>query len=219
MSLFTQNTGLKLTALAVAIVLWVVLLGEAELVTTHTAPILYKNLPPGLLIGPDALDVVRVEMRGPSGKLSTDRLSEIALLVDLGDVDGPGERTFTLSDADFHLPSGVTFMRAIPSQLHMRFAKLLTRDVPIDIRILAPPPPGYRVVSQRATPEVLRIAGPEGRVALVASAQTDPIDLSGETRTVEKRITTFISDPQVRFETSPVVTVTVTIEKNPENIK
>jgi hypothetical protein len=198
------------------VLLWLAILGEPELVTTHTAPILYKNLPPGLLIGSDALDQVRVELRGPSGKLSPDRLSEMAVLLDLSDVRGPGERTFTLSDADFHLPQGVTFLRSVPSQLRVRFARLVSREVPVNVRIYAPPPPGYRIVHQEAVPASLRIAGPEPRVAAVNNADTDAIDLSGVTAYREIKVNASISDPQIRFEMSPVVTVKLTVEKQPE---
>src|SRR5580658_9349464 len=172
MRLITRNFGWKLGSLALAVLLWYAILGEPELVTTHTAPILYKSLPQGLLIGSDALDQVRVELRGPSGKLTLDRLSEMAVLLDLSDVKGPGERTFTLSDADFHLPQGVTFLRSVPSQLRVRFARLLSGEVPVNVRIYAPPPAGFRIVSQQVVPDKLRIAGPEGRVNGVASAET-----------------------------------------------
>jgi hypothetical protein len=157
---------------------------------------------------------VRVELRGPSGKLTPDRLAEMAVLLDLSDVKGPGERTFTLSDADFHLPQGVTFLRSVPSQLRVRFARLVSREVPVNIRIYAPPPAGYRVVHQEAVPQTLRIAGPEGRVASVSAADTDAIDLSGITANREIKVNAFISDPQIRFEVSPVVTVKLTVEKN-----
>ena len=214
MRLVTRNFGWKLGSLTLAVLLWFAILGEPELVTTHTAPILYKNLPQGLLIGIDALDQVRVELRGPSGKLSPDRLAEMAVLLDLSVVKGPGERTFTLSDADFHLPQGVTFLRSVPSQLRVRFSKNVSREVPVNVRIYAPPPAGYRVVRQETVPDKLRIAGPEGRVASVPSADTDAIDLSGVTDSREIKVNAFLSDPQVRFEISPLVTVKLTIEKN-----
>lgn len=214
MRLITRNFGWKLGSLALAVLLWFAILGEPELVTTHTAPILYKSLPQGLLIGSDALDQVRVELRGPSGKLSPERLAEMAVLLDLSDVKGPGERTFTLSDADFHLPQGVAFMRSVPSQLRVRFSKLVSREVPVNIRIYAPPPAAYRIAYQEAVPEALRIAGPEARVASVSSADTDAIDLSAVTSSREIKVNAFVSDPQVRFVVSPVVTVKLTIEKN-----
>jgi hypothetical protein len=212
--LLTRHFGWKLGSLTLAVLLWFAILGQPELVTTHTAPILYKSLPQGLLIGSEALDQVRVELRGPSGKLSPDLLAEMAVLLDLSDVKGPGERTFTLSDADFHLPQGVTFLRSVPSQLRVRFARLLSREVPVDVRIYAPPPPGYRLVSQQVVPDKLRIAGPEGRVIAVTGAETDAIDLSGIMANAEIKASAFISDPQVRFEVSPVVTVKVIVEKN-----
>jgi YbbR-like protein len=212
--LITRNFGWKLGSLALAVLLWFSILGEPELVTTHTAPILYKSLPQGLLIGIDALDQVRVELRGPSGKLSQDRLADTAVLLDLSDVKGPGERTFTLSDADFHLPQGVSFLRSVPSQLRLRFAKLVSRTVPVNVRVYAPPPAGYHIIRQEAVPDALRIAGPEGRVASVTSAETDALDLSGVTESREIKVNAFISDPQVRFEMSPVVTVKLTVEKN-----
>jgi hypothetical protein len=212
--LITRNFGWKLGSLTLAVLLWFAILGEPELVTTHTAPILYKNLPRGLLIGSDALDQVRVELRGPSGKLSPDRLSEMTVLLDLADVKGPGERTFTLSDADFLLPQGVAFMRSVPSQLRLRFSVLSSREVPVNVRVYAPPPAGYRIVRQETVPDKLRIAGPEGRVSSVTGAETDALDLSGITANAEIKVNAFISDPQVRFEVSPVVTVKLTIEKN-----
>ena len=214
MRFLTHNWMAKLGSLAFAALLWLAILGEPELVTTHTAPILYKSLPPGLLIGSDALDQVRVELRGPSGKLSPDRLAEMAVLLDLSDVKGPGERTFTLSDADFHLPQGVAFLRSVPSQLRVRFARLVSREVPVNVRISAPLPPGYRMARQEADPQVLRIAGPEARVNSVTTAETDAIDLSGITASRDVKVTAFIADPQIRFEVSPVVTVKLTIEKN-----
>jgi hypothetical protein len=212
--LVTRNFWWKLGSLAMAVLLWFAILGEPELVTTHTSPILYKNLPRGLLIGIDALDQVRVELRGPSGKLSPDRLEEMAVLLDLSNVKGPGERTFTLSDADFHLPQGVTFLRSVPSQLRVTFARLVSREVPVNIRIAAQPPDGYRIVRQETVPDKLRIAGPEKRVAAVTGAETDAIDLSGLRANTEMKVNAFLSDPQVRFEVSPAVTVKLTIEKN-----
>ncbi len=216
MRLITRNFGWKLGSLTLSVLLWFSLLGEPELVTTHTAPILYKNLPQGMLIGSDALDQVRVELRGPSGKMLPDRLAEMAVLLDLSDVKGPGERTFTLSETDFHLPQGVTFLRSVPSQLRVRLARMMTREVPVNVRIYAPPPAGYRIVRQEVVPGTLRIVGPEPRVTSITGAETDAIDLSGVTGNREIKVNAFVADPQVRFETSPVVTVKFTVEKNQE---
>jgi YbbR domain-containing protein len=209
----SRNLIWKLGSLLLAVLLWIAIEGEPELVVTHSVPIFYKNLPPDLLIGSTALDRVEVELRGPSSKLTSSNLSDLAVMVDLATVGGAGERTFTLSNNDLHPPQGVTFLRAVPSQLRLRFARLQKKDVPVQIRIAEPPPPGYRVVAQTATPDQVRITGPEVRVNQADNAQTDGIDLSAVTQTSEFRVSTFVADPLLGIESSPMVTVKVIIEK------
>jgi YbbR domain-containing protein len=209
----THNFGWKAASLGLAVILWFAIVGEPVLVTTHAVPILYKNLPSDLLIGSEAPDMVHVELRGPSSQLTTTNLADLSVLLDLSSVGGPGERTFTLSDSDLHLPQGVTFLRAMPSQLRVQFARLSKKDVPVLIRFTGSLPGGYRLAAQEVTPDHTRVAGPEGRVQRTASAQTDAIDLSGVTQTAEFHVSTFVADPQVRLESSPMVTVKLTVEK------
>lgn len=210
----TRNFGWKLASLALSVFLWFTIVGEPSLVTTHAVPILYKNLPPDLLIGSDVADQIRVELRGPSRRLTSANLADLAVLLDLSTMSGPGERTFTLSDADLHLPEGVTFLRAVPSQLRVRFARLERKDVPVEVRIGEPPPDGYHVTRKEVTPDHLRIAGPETRVEQTENAQTDAIDLHAITGASEFHVSAFVVDPQVRLESSAMVTVRLTVEKN-----
>jgi len=210
----THNLGWKLGSLMLAVLLWLAIVGEPEAVTTHPVPIHYRNLPRDLLIDAEALDQIRVDLRGASSKLTSSSITDMAVVLDLSSVSGPGERTFTLSEADLHVPPGVTFLRAVPSQLRLRFARLLAKDVPLQVRIAAPPPAGYRLARQEVMPGQLRIAGPEGRVLRTESAQTDAIDLSQVTTTSDIRVNTFVVDPQVHLESPPIVTVRVTVEKS-----
>lgn len=209
----TRNFGWKLGSLLLAVLLWFAIVGEPEAVTTHSAPILYRNLSQDLLIGQDAIDSVRLELRGPSGRLSTAALSDLTVELDLSDIKKPGERTFTLSGSDLRLPDGVTFLRAIPSQLRLRFARRESKEVPVEVRFSAMPPAGYAIVHQEVTPEKVRIAGPEYRVDTIRVAETDAIDLGAVTSDGSFRVNTFISDPQVWFESAPAVTVKLTIAK------
>jgi YbbR domain-containing protein len=211
--LVTRHFGWKLGSVLMAVLLWIAIDGEPELVTTHPVPILYKNLPRDLLIGSDAIDQVRVELRGPSGRLTASSLSDLAAVLDLSSIEGPEKRTFTFAESDFHLPAGVIFLRAVPSQLQLQFGRRKSRDVPVEVRFSTAPPEGYAIAGQQVTPAQIRIAGPERRVDAIASAQTDPISLSGVTQRTEIRVNTFVADPQVWLESPPMVTVIVTIEK------
>jgi hypothetical protein len=59
----------------------------------------------------------------------------------------------------------------------------------------------------------LRVAGPEARVSTVSQVQTDPIELRSLSQSGEHRVDAFVDDPQVHFESSPAVTVKLTIER------
>jgi hypothetical protein len=63
------------------------------------------------------------------------------------------------------------------------------------------------VLGKDVAPATLRIAGPEQHVRKITAAQTDAIDLSGNASDASIRVNTFIDDPQVRLESSPIVTV------------
>jgi hypothetical protein len=213
----TNHFWWKVGSLAVSVLLWLAISVEPDLVTTRSMPVYYQDLPADLLVGADVPDVVRVELRGPAGKLSPTILADAAVRLDLSPVGGPGERTFTLSGASLNLPPGVTFLRAIPSQLRLVFVRNLVKDVPVQVRVSAPPPPGYQVTRQEVSPATLRIAGPEARVKQVESAQTDAIDLAAATGDTAIKVNVFLADPRVRFDSSSVVTVRFVISKSENN--
>src|SRR5437879_3449530 len=115
MRFLTANLALKTLSLVIAGVLWFLFVGEPELVTSEPAGIFLKNLPRDIEVGSGMPDRVHLELRGPAGKLTPARLANIAVLLDLASVEGPGERTFTIGPGSVNLPTGVTFLRAVPS--------------------------------------------------------------------------------------------------------
>lgn len=210
---FTHNLQWKLLSLLIAFGLWAIVVREPELVTSQSAPVFFKDLPKDLEIGSEVPDRVHLEIRGPAGKLTPASLADTAILLDLSSVRTAGERTFTVSGPSLNLPRGVTFLRAIPSQLRLRFDRVLTKEVPVQVRIATPQPAGYTMIDQVIRPEKLKITGPENHVRQIESAQTDPIDLSGVVSNAEFHVHAYVSDPQVRFEGPSIVTLRVYVEK------
>jgi hypothetical protein len=212
-SLLTRNLGWKLLSLAIAVLLWLAIVGEPEVATSISVPIQYKNIPRDLEVSSEVLDRVHLEVRGPSGKVSPSSLADTAIILDLGAVHQSGERTYTIRQDNVNLPSDVVFLRAVPAQIRLHFERRLSREVPVQVRHSEPPPPGYEVVSEIVRPDSLRIVGPESHIQEVESVQTDPIDLSQVVGATEFHVHTYVPNPQVRFEGSSVVTVSVEVQK------
>lgn len=211
-SIFTENLGYKLFSLVVATVFWLNQAGDNGVVTSISVPIQYRNLPKDLEINSDVRDEVHVEVRGPSRKVTPTGLADVLVLLDLQTVNRPGDRTFPVA-GNLTLPTGVELERAVPAQVRLHFERRLTREVPVTVRIGAQPPSGYAVVSQRAEPAAVRIIGPESRVRDIATAETDPIDLSDTVRTEEFPVHAYVTDPQVRVEGTGRVVVRVEVAK------
>ncbi len=212
MPLLTRNPGWKLASLLIAFALWIAIAREPELATSLSVPIQFKNISDDLDIGSNVPDRIHIEVRGPSGRLSRDNLSDLAVVLDLSDAH-VGERTYTVHPYNTNLPSGVAFYRAVPSQITLRFDRVMTVEVPV-VPVYSKTPEGYRVRAYQLQPARVRIRGPEERVKGIARVGTDPVDLSGVVSQKEFRTAVNLGDPQVRLETPKAITLKVTLEKN-----
>jgi YbbR domain-containing protein len=210
--LLTHNLGWKLLSLVIAVAVWIVVAREPELATSLSVPVEFKNIPDDLDIGSNVPDRVHLEVRGPSGRLSRDNLANVALILDLSDARA-GERTYNIHSYDFNLPSGLTFYRAIPSQITLRFDRVASKSVKIFPRYSNPPPEGYRIRAYVLEPETIRVRGPEERLKGIDRVLTDPVDLSGVVSAAEFHTHVNLGDSQVRLDAPAVITLKVTLEK------
>jgi YbbR domain-containing protein len=209
----THNLGWKLLSLVIAVAIWIAVAREPELATSLSVPVELKNIPDDLDIGSAVPDRVHLEVRGPSGRLSRDNLADAAMILDLADAHA-GERTYTLRAANFNLPTGVSFYRAVPSQITLRFDHLASQSVKIFPRYSKPPQAGYRIRAYVLEPESIRIRGPEERVKRIDRVWTDPVDLSGVVSAAEFHTHVNVGDAQVRLDAPTAITLKVTLERS-----
>ena len=113
----TNNLGWKLLSVLLAVLLWIAVEGEPELVTVQSVPVFYRNVEPSLALVSNPPATVRVELRGPSDVLGPDNLSNVALVLDLAGETEPGEKVFPISGANVSLPAGVNFVRSDPPRV------------------------------------------------------------------------------------------------------
>ena len=214
MRALTENWGWKLLAFFIAMALWVVFIGDEELTTTLSVPVQYRNIPSNQIISSDVVDTVRLQLGGPSAKLNRLARDNISVQLNLGDIDKPGERTFTIREQDLNLPPGIRLDRAMPSQIRLRLENRVSLEVPVDVRFAAPPPPGYHLAGVDVQPPRVTVTGPESHVRAIETVETDALDLRrilGAGKTSYK-VGVFVNDPHVSMQNADEVTVTVSVE-------
>ena len=212
-TLVFANFAWKVLSLFIAAVIWAVVASEPELSTFANARLVYRNLPDDLELASEPPADISLELRGPSGELRGlgDGIRPLVVL-DMSTVTR-GERTFPIGEGDVRLGRRVHLVRAIPSEVRFLFERRQVRTVPVRIRISGEGQNGYVVASRSAQPSELTIVGPASHVALVDNAVTDSVDVSNVVGTKEYRVNAFVDDPYVRFQSSPLVAVTVTMRK------
>jgi YbbR domain-containing protein len=210
--LLTRNLGWKLLSLLIAIVLWISVAREPEVATSVSAPVDFKNMRDDLDISGDLPDRVRLEVRGPSGRLTRDSLSAVAVVLDLSDAQ-EGDRTYSIRGRNLNLPAGVIFYQAVPSQITLHFNQLIFKQEPVQ-PVYVNKPSGYRIASQQLGTTQVRIRGSQDRVEAIHQVKTDPMDLSGVVGEKVFRTHLNVGDPQVRLLDAPTdITVRVKLEK------
>jgi YbbR domain-containing protein len=210
LGLVTHNAVWKLLSLAIAVVVWGVVANEPEISTFATVGVEYKNLPDDLEISSDPVSTVKLELRGPSGELRGEGGASPEVILDMSDVRS-GERTFPIGDGNIKLVRGVELVRAIPSEVRLRFERRADRTV--KVTPLFRNRDGYDVTNFTVKPDSIAIAGPSSHIAQVDAVLTDQVNVPARVGTFDYPVNTYVDDPYIRFPNVSRVTVTVTVRK------
>jgi hypothetical protein len=210
----TRNLGWKLLSLVIAFGVWLNVASEPELATVVSVPVEYSHFPKNFEISSEIVESIDFEARGPAGLLRRLSDSQIAAIIDFSGVTSPGERTFTLTNAELRLPRGVSLIRTIPAQLRFTFERHATRAVPVEVHYSGALPKGYSVTHVDVLPPELEIAGPESRVNAAKKVVADPFDLTGITTDSQRILSVYVAESEVRLRSAPQVTVKIHVQKN-----
>lgn len=210
---FTENWGLKLAAVGLAILLWMVVrASEPERASFPGIPVeVDLRDPDWQLAGPPEPPTVRVMVLGPTGELLT-------LAGDPPRIVMPVERVYDTLESQVvplqwvQLPGGIRDTRVLelsPDTIRLNYERLASSTIPVAVRTTGEPPEGYTLMTPvRASPGVVVARGPEGSLARLDSVPLQPVDVSGlrSTTNVPTRVdTAALSDVSVMPEEVNVI--------------
>ena len=214
-STLTENVGLKVTSLLIAMALFGMVRGAGNVQRSLEVSLLARLPSPGAhrVLLTDLPDKVRVTLRGsPSlvGSLRADELGPVQ--IDLSD----GHRTqIYLESSLFQLPAGVQIAQIQPAAVQLTWDSLVERDVPVRAEIVGSPAPGTRLVgTSELNPAIVKVTGPALYVEALAAVRTDAVDIAGlAPGHYERRVALEPPRHHVRYDFSGGVRVSFTIDR------
>jgi len=208
-----HNLGLKLVALALATGLWLAIDREPVAEVAVDTAIEFHNVPANLEISSENIPKAQVRLRGPERVVRRLQVADVYAEINLEGVK-PGERTYDLTARQIHRPQQLDVVQIVPSEVHLSFDSRMTRQVPVQPRIMGNFATGYRIGQVLVDPSTVMITGPQKRVEAVEAATTDPIDVSGDINRASFMRHPYISDPLVQVSNPAPVRITVIMESN-----
>lgn len=205
-----RNIGLKFLSICIATLLWLIVAGDRVVERALRVPVEYQNLPAGLEIVGNPVDMVEVRLRGSSGALARLAPSDTSAVVDLRSAR-PGRRLFHLTAAHVNVPYGIDVVQVAPATLPIQFENSAVRVLPVRPSIEGRPAPGYEVVGVTSDPATVEVVGPESALRSLGEAMTEPVSIADERRPLREVVTVGVADPSVRLRRPTSATVTVQI--------
>lgn len=205
-----RHLGLKVLAIALAVVLWLTVSGEHVAERNMRVPLEFRNVPERLEITGETISNVDVRLRGSSAILGRLDPGEVVAVLDLSG-GRPGSRLFHLRNDQVRTPFGVEVAQVIPSTISLELEKSASRVVPVIPSIHGEPAPGFVVGRRTSEPATVTVVGPESHIRQLSEATTEPVSVAGTKDRVRDVVTVGVADAALRLESPQSATVIVEI--------
>jgi len=176
--LLTENIGLKITAILIALFLWYFVTSRGQSEMSVEVPIEFRNIPAGLGIASSSSKLAVVNIRGQERLMKNIKPSSIRVMVDLGKAK-KGDGIFYISKDEIRLPYAMTVTTVSPSSFKVRMDETATKTVPVTPLITGIPEKGYAVKTVDVEPRNIVVQGLKSDVRKITGLKTEALDITG----------------------------------------
>jgi YbbR domain-containing protein len=213
----TSNLGTKLISVAIAVVLWMIVLGSRNVDSTKEIP-LEIITPADIVASNEIPDRVAFRLSGPKAFLRAvvDRKEE-PIRVNLAGAK-PGLVTYRFFSDSIRVPIGVKVLSINPTAVMIKLEYLKHRELPVKVEFRGALPEGYRIARTEVKPSGVRIKGAETKVDAISEVGTVPIDVSNLRQNLDREVPLDLSRYNVQLD-GPIPHVVVEIEPVSANFR
>jgi YbbR domain-containing protein len=210
-----DHLGLKVLALALALLLWVVVAGQETVERSVRVPLELQQVPVGLDLMSDPPVTVDVLVRGASDAIGRMSPGDLVAVLDLRTAR-EGRRLFPLTPNQIRAPFGVDVVGVTPNTVAMTFEREGHVVLPVAPAVEGVPAPGFAIGQIIANPATVQVVGPVSAIGHVKAAMTEPVVVTNANHTLVQNVTVGVADPHLRLQSPTVASVTVTVIPAPK---
>ncbi len=163
-------------ALALAALLWMVVVGEQKVEIVVEVPLILP-VPPRLMVVNTPPDTLQVRLRGPKGLINSLPTREIRAAEPAAAL-AEGENTVPVTEDMVQVPRGIQVVDVSPRRIRVVLEPVVDREVEVQPRVEGSLPDGLAVRRVTAIPDRVRIVGPASEVRRIMRVQTYPVSLN-----------------------------------------
>lgn len=204
----TQNLGLKIGSVAVALLLWFHIATEKETYErTLEVPLLVVGVASGQVIAEEIPATQQILFRGKGKRLLTLPWRDIWVEVDATDIRSRG--TFTLGVENVHFPEGLRLEVAevlLPNRVTIVLDNRISMRLPVQPHMDVEAASGYTLVGVASSdPDSVTLTGPESKIRQISFVEVDTFRMRRRLRSPIEREVAVISPSIYNLTIEPVV--------------
>ncbi len=212
--LLFDNLGLKITAVILSILLWLLASSRGLSEISLDIPIEFKDTPPGLELINQSAKVISLNVKSQERIIRNIRPSDIRVSLDLSKAK-IGEATYYINKNDIKLPPSVTVTNINPSSVKVLLEESVVKTVQVKPVITGTPEKGFYVKSITVMPHMVEIEGAQSVVKKVDKIKTEQLNITGFRESFSQDVKLDVSGINIRTKTK-VIIVKVAIAREKE---
>jgi YbbR domain-containing protein len=199
-----ENWKLKITALVLALIVWLFVRGEPGPERVVRIP-LEVQVSHQMEITGERPSMIEITMRGAafSGALFGQSLPTCTI-----DLQGAGEGThavpLTIDRIKVPKGSGIEIVRVNPARVTIVLERTLSKEVPIVMPIRGEIPPGFAIYGKSSKPSSIIITGPRSHIEPIHEIATEAIAINGEKQSTRFFLNLTLKDNAIRTTVSQI---------------
>lgn len=187
----TQNWGLKVISLILAIGFWFYVVGEESVEFTKTIPIEVMAPNDRLSIVKRSTSFLEATFQSPRHLVSALSSANITARHKIQGAEKSGDYSFNVQASDFSLPAAeIRITKIFPPYITVTLDEVIVKKLPIKVDLAGDPAFGYRVDEKTIDldPNAVLVEGPKAMLEKMDTIKTEPIQLVGRVRSFRRTV-------------------------------